>query len=998
MNNTLKALVVLLGTFTALLPASNAWATEHHGRVLFHGFAVPGATVTATQGSRHFETTSDAEGRYNFADLTDGTWTLHVELPGFVPLDMQVQVNPAAVVDTLEVTMLPPDQVLALAAVSKVQTAPAPIATSESSGTSSSPAKKGAHPESDEAQAPSGESASSNDGLLVNGSINNAATSRYSLDQAFGNQRSSSKSLYTGGLAVIADNSAFDARPYSLSGTPQPKAAYNRLTEVLTFGGPINIPKLLDGRMFKGPNFFVVYERTRDRAAVLNTGLVPTAAQRTPTDSVAAALLAYYPLPNAAGNTNYNYQDQVLNGTHIDALQLRMDRGLGQRDQVIGNVAMQSTRSDTTNLFGFRDATTVLGVNSFVNWQHRLKHGLYMNMGYRFSRLRTNVTPFFEDRINVSGQAGLMGTLQDPSNWGPPTLVFSSGIASLTDAQSSLDRNRSDMVTVSAQWYRGRHNVSAGGDFRREEFNYLSQQDPRGTFTFTGAANGTDLADFLAGIPDTASINYGNADKYLRHGVSDAYVVDDWRLRPELTLNLGVRWEYGAPLTEVKQRLANLDVLGNFTAVSTVTAQDPVGSLTGEHYPTSLLRPDYSHAEPRVGLAWRPIPASSLVIRAGYGIYADTSVYQSTALQLAEQQPFARSLSVNNSDCAQTLRSGPTPCSNTTTTTVAVDPNFRVGYAQAWSLSAQRDFPGALLMTASYAGVKGTRGVQDFLPNTYPSGAVNPCPSCPVGFLYRTSNGNSTRHAGTLQVRRRLRNGLTATVEYTYSRSVDDDSILGGQGPVTGSATGSNTAASAQNASIAQDWLHLKAERSLSTFDQRNLVNVTAQYTTGMGIGGGTLVSGWPGRLYKEWTVLLQASLGSGLPETPIYLAAVNGTGYTGSIRPDRTGANVYSAAAGHFLNAAAFTSPQSGAWGDAGRDSVRGPGTYTFNASLSRTFRLDKRFNLDVRADADNVLNHVVYASYNTTLNPSLVSPLFGLPTAANAMRSIEFTGRIRF
>jgi hypothetical protein len=291
--------------------------------------------------------------------------------------------------------------------------------------------------------------------------------------------------------------------------------------------------------------------------------------------------------------------------------------------------------------------------------------------------------------------------------------------------QSSFNRNRTDALSGSVQWYRGRHNVTGGGDFRRQEFNYLSQQDPRATFTFTGAAFGSDVADFLRGVPDTASINYGNADKYLRQSVYDAYLTDDWRLRPELTLNIGLRWEYGAPITELKDRLVNLDVASDFSAVVPVLANNPTGLLTGQHYPTSLIRPDRNNVEPRLGISWRPIPASSIVVRGGYGIYADTSVYQATALQLAEQAPLARSLSVNNANCAQTLKAGPIPCSSTTTNTFGVDPNFRVGYAQTWQLSIQRDLPYALQLTTTYLGVKCTRGVQEFLPNTYALGATN---------------------------------------------------------------------------------------------------------------------------------------------------------------------------------------------------------------------------------------------------------------------------------
>jgi hypothetical protein len=412
-----------------------------------------------------------------------------------------------------------------------------------------------------------------------------------------------------------------------------------------------------------------------------------------------------------------------------------------------------------------------------------------------------------------------------------------------------------------------------------------------------------------------------------------------------------------------------------------------------------------------------------VVVRAGYGVYDDTSVYQATALQMAQQSPLSTSLSVQNSvACPQTLASGFNPCSSTTANTFAVDPNFRVGYAQTWQLAVQSDLPGALQLTATYLGIKGTRGVQEYLPNTYPIGAANQCAACPVGFVYRTSNGNSTREAGSLQLRRRLRSGFTATLQYTYSKSIDDDSILGGQGPVattsasgtgpgatTGPTSGATTAAaspSPQTPAIAQNWLDLSAERGLSTFDQRNLVNAQIQYTTGVGLGGGSLLSGWRGKLLKRWTVLGQFAAGSGLPQTPIYLAAVTGTGFTGSIRPNVTGASVYDAPAGFHLNAAAYTAPLAGQWGDARRNSITGPNTFTFNASLARTFRLKDRYNLDLRVDSTNLLNHVVFTSWNTTLNsasnpsinPALNSPLFGLPAAANAMRSLHTTMRLRF
>jgi hypothetical protein len=452
-------------------------------------------------------------------------------------------------------------------------------------------------------------------------------------------------------------------------------------------------------------------------------------------------------------------------------------------------------------------------------------------------------------------------------------------------------------------------------------------------------------------------------------------------------------------------RLVNLDIAPGFAAVAPVVANDPVGLLTGKRYPDSLIRPDRRGIEPRLGIAWRPISGSSLLVRAGYGIYDDTSVYQTIAQQMAQQAPLSKSLSVQNSPaCLLTLANGFNSCPSITPDAYAVDPNLRVGYAQNWQLSVQRDLPGSLQLTATYQGIKGTRGVQDFLPNTYPIGAVNPCPTCPTGFAYLASNGNSTRESGQVQLRRRLHNGLTATVLYTFSKSIDDDAALGGQGAsaVTQNTPSSPFSSSAAPSSgggpnaptIAQNWLDLSAERGLSTFDQRHLLNVQVQYTTGMGLGGKKLLSGPKGTLFKEWTCLTQITVGSGLPETPVYLAAVQGTGVTGSIRPDYTGAPLYAAPSGLYLNPAAYTAPLAGQWGSAGRDSIIGPGQFTLNSSMGRTFRLNDRFNLDLRIDSTNLLNHATFTSWNTTVT----STQFGLPIAANAMRSIQITLRLRF
>ncbi len=991
-------------------------ASEYRGEVTFNGLPVPGATVTISNRDQKLTAITDLQGLYSFLDLTSGSsgpWTIAIEMLGFETIKQEVIIAPNAAPAKWELKMLPFDRIKA-----ETRPPPAPLpptAPDKTEPQQPAPAKEAAAEDLNQRAA---------DGFLINGSSQNGAASPFAQLAAFGNNRNGSKGLYNGAIGVTFDNSALDAQPFSLTGQDTPKATYHRLTGVAALGGPLRIPHLFK----QPPNFFAAYQWTRNNNATTQPGLMPTPAERSgmfpapvldpetgapfPGNTIpksrispqARALLNFYPLPNFGGDTGYNYQLPILSSEHQDALQSRFNKSLGNKDQIYGRFALQSLRSDTPNLFGFLDTTDLLGINTAVNWSHRLQQSWFLNLGYQFSRLATHITPYFQNRENVSGEAGISGNDQDPRDWGPPGLTFASGIAGLSDAQSSFDRNQTSGISYSMLWNRRSHNLMFGGDFRRQEFNYLSQQDPRGMFTFTGGLTGSDFADFLLGIPDTSSIAFGNADKYFRESVYDGFFTDDWRISPELTLNAGVRWEYGAPISELDSRLVNLDVAPGFAAAAPVVANNPAGALTGQRYPSSLVRPDKRGFEPRVGIAWRPISGSSTVVRAGYGVYYDSSVYQTVALQMAQQPPLSKSLSVANGPADPlTLANGFVASPLITGNTFGVDPYFRPGYAQNWQVSVQRDLPGSFQMTATYLGIKGTRGPQDFLPNTFPTGAVNPCSTCPTGFAYLASNGNSTREAAQLQLRRRLHNGFTGSLQYTFSKSIDDDAALGGQGS---SATGQNSpnagssgisapnAAGPPNLAIAQNWRDLSAERGLSTFDQRHLLSLQLQYTSGMGTGGGTLLTGRRGALIKEWTLATQITAGSGLPETPVYLVPVQGTGVTGTIRPNYTGAPLYAAQPGFFLNPAAYTAPLPGQWGNAGRDTITGPAQLTLNASLGRTFRVSDRFTLDLRVDATNALNHVSFTNWNTIVN----STQFGLPAAANAMRSLQTTLRLRF
>jgi hypothetical protein len=163
-----------------------------------------------------------------------------------------------------------------------------------------------------------------------------------------------------------------------------------------------------------------------------------------------------------------------------------------------------------------------------------------------------------------------------------------------------------------------------------------------------------------------------------------------------------------------------------------------------------------------------------------------------------------------------------------------------------------------------------------------------------------------------------------------------------------------------------------------------------------MGVAGGTLLDGWKGTLFKDWTVVSQITAASGTPLSPVYPAAVAGTGFSGSIRPDYTGAPLYAAPPGLHLNPLAYTAPAQDQWGNAGRNSIEGPRQFSLVAGMTRTFRLRDRLNMDFRLDSTNAINHVTYQAWNTIWNAK--NGQFGLPTQANPMRTVTATVRVRF
>ena len=377
---------------------------------------------------------------------------------------------------------------------------------------------------------------------------------------------------------------------------------------------------------------------------------------------------------------------------------------------------------------------------------------------------------------------------------------------------------------------------------------------------------------------------------------------------------------------------------------------------------------------PRIGLAWKP--EKTVQVRASYGIYYNATVYNQLASRLASQPPFAATQAVTTSLAdVLTLQNGlaTTRAGKAILNTFAVDPDYRVGYAQTWSTSVQHDFKQGVLVELGYLGTKGTRLDLQGLPNRAAPGSPLTAEQRrlignAVGFTFQTSNGDSIYHALQVRLNRRFRKGMSFQSFYTLAKSIDNSSTFGGAG---------NT--------VAQDNNDLRAERGLSSFDQRHTLNVN--WTLSM--------PKMENRIAKNWTLNGGMTYGSGTPLTARVLgnqADTAGTGSVGSGRADSTGIPV--TGGNGLFNLAAFAIPPGGRFGNAGRNTIPGPSTWSLNSGLSRTFSLGERRRLEFRLEANNLTNHVNYANINTIVNASN----YGLPLAVGQMRSLTANFRFRF
>jgi len=840
-----------------------------------------------------------------------------------------------------------------------------------------------------------------------------------------------------GAIFWIGSNSALNAEPFALRGQSQeqPPSGSNRFG--ITFMSAPYLPHLT--KPSGKDTVFLTLSGTRASTPSDQYATVPTDAERagnipglaTPITPIpqAAALLTcpnpyesgpscqpFFPEPNLPGDVqNYHLLTTAQsNTTQAGARYLRslgknatqpgggrggFGGGGGRRSQNQGlrqsinfNYNWSHSAADNINIFPQLGGKTSSDANSVQAGYTVGYHKLTNVFNANWNRSTSQAINFFTNVTDIAHDIGILGPggtalNSSPLNYGLPNVTLSN-LTGLSEQQPNFSLAQTISLSEALSWIYGKHNMRFGGDYRRVHRDFQGGSNSTGTFYFTGAYTGSSLGNFLLGEPEETSIDSAISKSYLRDNVMDVYAQDDWRVRPNLTLNYGLRYEFYAPYTEKYGHLAFVDTNpgAEFSGAAEVEAGG-VGAFSGK-LPNALVYPYRTAVAPRLGLALR-LPKQT-VVRAGFGINYTVGQYATLATTMAHQPPFANEQTNEASACP----SAPADClslqdgfpSPDTTGSYALDPRYHLPYVQVWNLDVQKTMPWNVVVNLGYNGSKGNHLDDTIAPR--PSGTSEGTDPSGLIFNYEQAESFSKFEAGTLRVNKRLSKGISLGANYQYSHSIDDAGSVGGTSTV-----------------VAQNWQDLKAEEGNSSFDVRQKVSGTYLYELPFGKDKFWVTTGTAAHILEGFSVSGSFTFATGTPLTPSYQAAQSSVacGTAGSLRPSLTGVSV-TAGAGSLLewfNPAAFAAPVAAdpsypcaVFGNASRNSIAGPGTVQNNMSLSKTMQLGNTRSMEFRATAYNVFNTVQYAGVDT----NVVSPTFGQVNSVASMRAFQFTARFRF
>jgi len=530
------------------------------------------------------------------------------------------------------------------------------------------------------------------------------------------------------------------------------------------------------------------------------------------------------------------------------------------------------------------------------------------------------------------------------------------------------------------------------------------------SFLFSGQATGIPIADFFTGNVASTAQSAPNV-LFVRANYIGLYAQDTWKVRPGLTISYGLRWEPFFPMQFANGLVYHFDqaafVAG--TPRSTQFKQAPPGLFyPGDPgFPSkSGINRNWKQFAPRLGVVWDPNGDGRMSIRASYGIFFDTIPAQYN-LNTETAPPWGNRTALTGVDFADPYKNypggNPFPVVFDANAPFAVNGTFNtfnydthMTYVQQWNFSIQRQFGRDWLASVSYLGNEMVHlfGTRELNPGVFAPGAtvgnlnsrrlfnqLNPTFGKYFGFTDTWDDGGTGSYNGMLlSLQKRFSRGVTVNVNYTWSHCLSN--------PVNSVPNGGNGGGGVYmfDNNRALD----RGNCSTSANDKRHIANMTAV--------------GEVPKFSKKWATWVASgwkASGTVGMSTGSYFSVVTGvdnalTGKNATTqRPNQQLANVYGdGTSAFYLNKAAFASPLPGTYGGLGQSNILGPGNLTFNAGLGRSFRIREGQAVEVRGEAQNVLNRINYG------NPvaSLASSTFGQILSSGQARIMQFAIKYSF
>ena len=754
---------------------------------------------------------------------------------------------------------------------------------------------------------------------------------------------------FHGSTFYAVRNDALDARS-PFDGSTLPDFTLNQFGA--SFGGPIVKDKAF---------FYANYEGFRQSLGQTFVNTVPSAALRAQVLATSPALkpiLDAYP----AGQTPLDANTDQIRVVTADTI--REDAGMFRFDYRFNDTNSAFFRYNVDNAYidqpqdalGTRNVIPHVPTNVVLQFQRIL------------SPTTVNEVKFGINRANYHNYT--YGT-------SPVALDVGGLFDGVSDNSLDTEVGTSFSYIDNLSLTRGRHTLKLGVDIRRIRLNNSGNTWTTSSITYAG------LDELIHNQADSASYLVGEGVVGNRRTYYQAYAQDEFRVSPNLTLNLGLRYEYYSVAHEILNRSAVVDILG-------------CGGFCPKGTP--YYDPNTKDFGPRIGVAWAPAALhGKTTFRSGFGIYYGGNQNDDFSDPAESAVPRYALSSTDFPALAFPLVAFLNPA-NQLYSPKAIDRHRKDLSYENWDFLIQQQLPQDWVFQIGYTGAEGHH-----LFDKYTVNLINPATGTrPLAgfssFGLKANDGNNNFNALQVSMQRRFTNGLLLQANYMWSHGIADAS--------DGSGTGISF----------QDMGCRACDRSSTDIDVRHNFTMNAVYQLPFGRGQKFVTSGLASRLLGGWELAGIATARTGLPLniTMTRKASAVLDGNTSNQRPNLVpGVSIYAAnpSVNGWFNPAAFSLPANGTWGNLGRYIANGPNMFEIDNSLQKRFRVTERLALNFRAAAYNLFNHPVYSLPSAKIgaltgNPPAVSSSFGLITSiinggavgTGAPRRIEFMFRAEF